>query len=332
VRFRCYGENWGGCVTIGYPLPPCPPGGPDPAAVTASIRRWVSSPELAELVTHFGGPVPDGPLDAALAQLADFSAVWDFRAGIRERFDSTGTDYPAEQDARLRTLVDALGLGGPDRPAADGYHHVIVLGGGIRVALGRTDYAARLLAGGLRAGSLTGLGSQRPRHHREHREALRLGLEPVDTEADMMVAGLRRFLGLPRQPATLRTGDGWWLRSWGAVHPGVGEVHVLAAASSRPPRRADTADTLVGWATHVHVPTPPHRVLLVTNHPYVLHQHCAAIRLLGSRYGCGVETVGFDAAAAAAWGRPATTSELLQELRSAVLAMRDLHDSLVPTG
>lgn len=312
-------------------LPPCEPGGPDPAAVGASVTAWVTSPELAELVELFGGRLPDGPTAAVLDWLAEFSAVWDFRAGVRERFDPAGTEYEPALDARLRTLVGTLGLAGSDRPAHARYDHVIVLGGGIRVALGRSGYAARLLAGGLRAGTLAGLGSLRPRDDREHREGIRLGLGPFETEADMMVLALRRYLDLG-EPATVRTGDGWWQRVWAAPRPGLAEVHVLAAASTRPPRRANTADTLLGWAEHVHTPVPGERVLLVTNDPYVRHQHCDAVRLLGARYGCGIETVGFDATAAREWGRPARTTELLQEVRSSLLATRNLYAALLLDG
>lgn len=310
-----------------FALPPCEPGGPDPAAVAASIGAWVTSPALAELAGHFGGDVPDGPAGAVLDWAAEFSKVWDFRAGVRERFDPTHVDYGPELDARLRALIGTLGLGGRDRPAHGRYDHVVVLGGGIRVTLGRSEYAARLLDGGLRARTLAGLGSLRWRDDREHHEGIRLGLGAVETEADMMAAGLRRFLDLP-EPREVREGDGWWHRAWTGPLPGVEEVHVLAAPSTRPPLRANTADTLVGWAGHVGPPAPHERLLLVTNDPYVLHQHCDAVRLLGARYGCGVETVGFDELAARAWGRPPGTTELLQEVRSSLLAMRNLHDAL----
>lgn len=310
-------------------LPPCDLGGPDPVRVSASIEAWTRSPELAELVGRFGGRVPDGPLGSVLDHVAEFSRVWDFRAGVKERFDTARVDYEPGHDARLRGLIRALGLGGAPRPAHDRYDHVVVLGGGIRVTFGRADYTARLLGDGLRARTVTGLGSLRWRDDREYREARRLGLEPMDTEADMMAVGLRRFLGLP-EPTGRRAGEGWWQRSWTAVHPEVAEVHVLAAASSRPPLRANTADTLVGWASEVHAPTDTERVLLVTNDPYVRHQHCDAIRLLGARYGCAIETVGMDDSAMTEWSRPLSTTELLQEVRSSLLAMRHLHDSLVP--
>ena len=75
-------------------------------------------------------------------------------------------------------------------------------------------------------------------------------------------------------------------------------------------------------------PTPAERVLLVTNDPYVRLQHCDAIRLLGLTYGCGVETVRLDAAASAEWVRPLSTTELLQEVRSSILAMARLLDRL----
>jgi hypothetical protein len=312
-----------------FALPPCDPGGPDPVAVAAAIDSWTRSPELAELVGLFGGRVPDGPLASVLDRVAQFSRVWDFCAGVKERFDTVRVDYQPDLDARMRNLIRALGLGGPPRPAFDRYDHVVVLGGGIRITLGRTEYAARLLAGGLRTRALTGLGSLRWRDDREHREGLRLGLGPIDTEADMMAVGLDRVLRL-REPTAVRSGDGWWQRIWSGVHPDVAEVHVLAAVSTRPPQRANTADTLIGWATEVHTPTANERVLLITNDPYVHHQHCDAVRLLGGGNGCGVETVGVDDLAWRTWGRPLSTPELLQEVRSSLLAARHLYGSLVP--
>jgi hypothetical protein len=316
-------------VTDPITLPPCDPGGPIPEAVAASINDWVTSPELAELVKHFGGVVPAGPLASVLDHVAEFSGAWDFRGGTKERFDTERVHYDAGLDERVRSLIRTLGLGGRPGPAHPTYDHVVVLGGGIRVSLGRSGYAVGLLTGGgVTARTLAGLGSLRHRDDREYREGLRLGLDPVETEADMMMVGLRKFLGLPPEPTAERAGDGWWHRTWsvdGAGNrPGVAEVHVLAAASSRPPRRANTADTLLGWAEHVGAPVPTDRLLLVTNDPYVRHQHCDAVRLLGKRYGCGIETVGYDDDTMREWGRPLSTTELLQEVRSSILAMRNL--------
>lgn len=311
------------------PLPPCEPGGTDPSA---AIEGWIGSPAMRELVGHFGGAVPGGATATILDRVAEFSAVWDFRAGTRERFDTARAGYGPGLDDRLRELIRALGLGGT-APRREHYDHVVILGGGIRVTLGRADYTARLLTGraganagrsdtggAVTAGTVAGLGSLRHRDDREHREGIRLGLGALETEADMMTAALRRFLDLP-EPAKTLTGDGWWHQVWPG---GERDVHVLAAASTRPPLRASTACTLLGWAEHVHTPTPDDRVLLVTNDPYVRHQHCDAVRLLGRVHRCGIETIGMDELTTAEWGRPLATTELLQEVRSSILAMRNL--------
>jgi hypothetical protein len=292
-----------------FPLPPCEPGFQDPHEVAAAVEAWACSDAMAELVAEFNGKAR-GDLD----WLADFSAVWDYRAGVKERFDTERIDFEPGRDARVRDLMHGLGMGGPPAPEHQQYDHILVLGGGIRVALGRTDYTARLLAAGTTTRTLTGLGSHRHRDDREFREAERLGLGPVETEADMMAEAFRKFLALG-EPTTVDEHH----RAW------AGDIHVLAAPSTRPPLRANTADTLVGWASIVHEPKPDERVLLVTNAPYVRHQHCDAIRLLGGRYGCGIETIGYDDAATAEWGRPLSTTELLQEVRSSILAMRNLH-------
>lgn len=297
-----------------FSLPVCEPGGPAPSS---SLTAWVTSPELAELVELFGGVAP-----SSFDEAAQFSQVWDFRGGTKERFDTDRVYYDTELDARIRTLIRRLGLGGAP-PARRTYDHVVVLGGGIRVSLGRIQYAARLLADGVACRTLAGLGSLRHRDDREHREGLRLGLDPFETEADIMAVGLRKFLTL--QPASFRAGDGWWHRAW--TSSSGPDVHVLAAASSRPGMRANTADTLLGWAEHIGAPTPADRLLVVTNDPYVRHQHCDAVRLLGLRYGCGIETVSYDDATAKEWGRELATTELLQEVRSSILAMRNLAEA-----
>jgi hypothetical protein len=306
---------------VTLPLPTCEPGGIDAALVTAEIAEWVASPALAFLITHFDGAVPTGELSTALDALADFCAVWDFRAGRFERYDIERINYEPAVDERIREAIDTLGLGGRERPRHDFYDHVLVLGGGIRVALGRTAYAGHLLREGVKAGSVAALGSLRPRNDLELAEAARLGIEGIETEADMVDAGLRQALGLG-EPSVWRSGDDWWLKTYDD------DLHVIAAPSTRPGLRANTADTLVGWAAHVGAPQPAHRVLVVTNDPYVRLQHCDAMRLLALGYGCGVETVRLDAAHHATWVRALSTTELLQEVRSSILAMRALYNAL----
>ncbi|MCI4061548.1 hypothetical protein MRQ36_02750 [Micromonospora sp. R77] len=68
---------------------------------------------------------------------------------------------------------------------------------------------------------------------------------------------------------------------------------------------------------------------------YVPFQHCDALRTLAVPYGCGIDTVGVDPASAAPAGIPEPTltpGRYLQEIRSAIRAMRALHDLLPPTA
>jgi hypothetical protein len=310
-----------------HALPLCEPGGWRTGPIRASVEAWAALPAWADLVGHFGGVMPAGSPSAILNWLADFSAVWDFRAGRLERYDIERVNYEPVTDAFVRGAIEALGLRGECRPSRVAYDHVLVLGGAIRAALGRTAFAAQLFTGGVTMTTLAGLGSLRPRNELELGETLRLGLPVMDTEADMMAVGLALALGLG--PATeVASGDGWWHRCWTGEKLPPGGVHVLAAPSTRPGRRANTADTLLGWAEHVARPRASDRLLVVTNDPYVRHQHCDTIRLLGARFGCGIETVRLDAATTEEWIRPLSTTELLQEVRSAILATQALHSSL----
>jgi hypothetical protein len=250
--------------------------------------------------------------------------VWDFRRGVMERFDTRRINYAPRVDARLRLAMLALGLGGHAVPEHPHYDHVLVLGGGIRIALGRSEYAGRLVHNGLSVGSVIGLGSLRPTNDLERAEAARLSLGFLETEADLMACGLRLAFGL-QDPVETSRGEDWFFKVYG-VGPRIG---VLAAPSTRPGMRANTADTLLGWASLVGLPKPDERVLLVTSDPYVLFQHCDAIRLLGLTYGCGVETVCLDEDAKAKWYRSLSTTELLQEVRSSILSLRNLHTAVL---
>ena len=137
-----------------------------------------------------------------------------------------------------------------------------------------------------------------------------------------MTVGLRRFLGLA-EPTTVRGGDGWWHRAWAGAASG-GRGGPRARRARRAGRRAGrTRPTRSSAGPHTCTPRPrTERVLVVTNDPYVRHQHCDAVRLLGGRYGCGIETIGYDDVTRRAWGRPLSTTELLQEVRSSLLAMQ----------
>jgi hypothetical protein len=307
-------------------LPTWPAGGIATPEMAEQIAGWASAPAFAALVEAFGGTPPDGDIGARLGYLEDFSIVWDSRAGA-ERLD---TRY-VESDEQTRRLVAAaaaaLGLTGYERPAADRYDHVLVLGGGPVTGRARARFAADLLDAGVNGQTVSGLGSLRPLPVSS--AALGDGIEM--TEGDGMLLAVQEAFPPLAEPevrsGSTVNGHGWWVKSYPAAKV---DVRVLAAPPTRLGQRANTADTMVGWAELVTAPGPGDRILVITTDLYVPFQHAEAIRTLGLAYRCGIETVGFSTRTFHGWPKgPSHTGELLQEIRSAIRSMRALHNTLV---
>ncbi|TWH65457.1 hypothetical protein JD77_00394 [Micromonospora olivasterospora] len=309
--------------------------GASPEDLAAGVRDWVDSAPLRALVAHFGGDWPPGDLATVLARLDDFSARhWDFRGG-RERPDAR---EPALDDGTVRLVLDAaaaLGLVRPAPPARPAYAHLVVLGGLARACLRRVSYAGHLLRAGTRvAGEVAVLGSFRPLSEWEQRTLADAGLAPCATEVDALDAAVRLAFRMTAASEEDGHDGGHPHHSWSArtYRPaGLPPVRVLAAPSSEPDRRrAHTADTQRFWAEHVRL-SPGDPVLLVTAPIYVPFQHCDALRTLALPYGCGIETVGVDPAVPDLTRLPEPTlspGRYLQEIRSAIRAMRALHRAL----
>lgn len=330
--------------------------------VVAGLRRWATARPTRDLVTAFGGTLPDLDTGGLLAWLDRFSGEhWDYRArgGGVERDEVSGPDFPEPIVETVREAAGALGLAEPQPqpqpPPGGGYQHLLVLGGLARSCLDRTGYAAHLLTGAVAAGAsavagggaaanggtvevaeIAALGSFRPLRAAETDDAGTGPLNGCRYEVDVMDLGIRSAFGFA-EPDEIRSSTGeinhhsWAVRTYRS--PAGPVVRVLAAPSTEPAtRRAHTTDTYHFWAGQVRL-TPEDRVLIVTCPIYVPFQHCDAIRTLGLTYGCAVETVGVDPAGLAASGRPArswTTDRYLQEIRSAIRSMRKLHDALPP--
>ncbi len=320
-------------LPAGTPLSPAFPAVPLPATgadIAAQIAAWAGSPAMTALLAEFGHlPPATGDAGALLDDLDRFSAArWDYRRGL-ERHQAVAETFPPATDALIHAAAAALGLADRMRPASGEYDHVLVLGGGVRTMLARSDLAAALVHGGVRTGTVAGLGSLRPLTGQEE-IARQAGLAACPTEGDAVHEALRRAFALG--PPTVTDagalgpdpGQAWWLRSHPDATP---PVHVLAAPSTRPGQRANTADTYTGWADLVVADPAGARLLLVTTDMFVPFQHCDAVRLLGLRHGCAVDTVGFPTAANP-WLPPARTYEILQEIRSAIRSMRGLYEAL----
>ncbi|WP_433044575.1 hypothetical protein [Dactylosporangium sp. CS-033363] len=252
---------------------------------------------MRDLVAAFGGDLPrDAPTADLLAWLDDFSdAHWNFRGrlGGAER-DRVRVDLPPRLAAAALQAARGLGLTDSIEPPHDEYAHLLILGGLARACLQRTEHAARLAAT-RRVGAVAALGSLRPLGPEER------GVVDVDTEAEALAVGVNAAFGA--------------------------DVPVLVAPPRDPAApRANTADTYEHWAAQA-CPRADERILIVTTPIYVPFQHCDAIRILGLRYRCGIDTVGFDPARASTPQPPGAhgADRYLQEIRSAIRAARALH-------
>jgi hypothetical protein len=289
---------------------------PLPGADAAGIAAWVFSPAMAALLAAFSAPPLPSSLDAALAALDNFSAArWDFRGG-KERHQARQENFAPNLDALIRSAAGALGLLGRQVPASSSYDQLLILGGGVRTMVARATFAASL---DVSVGGIAGLGSTRLLEGQAE-VAAGLGLRPCPTEGDAVDESLRRAYSLASVPSE-HAGDGWWLRSYlDAPVP----VHVLAAPSRRPGQRANTADSLIGWAELVVQEPRGARVLVVTTDLFVPFQHCDAVHVLGLGYGCTVDTVGFDSTVSP-FIAPTRADALLQETRAAIRSLQALH-------
>lgn len=296
------------------PLPSWPPGGVPSAHLADDIAAWLDSPALTALVEEFGGQRPTGDLGARLHALDAFSEVWDGRCG-GERATAVYDDVPPDRVELIDAAARALGLTDREHPTAAHYDHVLILGGTPASGRTRALFAAGIVRS-ISARTITALGSMR-----------HLPTDPGTTEGDAMLAAVLEAFppngGSTGSFGTTPDGHPWWLTDYQCE---TWEVAALAAPPTRPGRRANTADTLLGWARYVTRPAPTDRVLLVTTDRYVPFQHADAIAVLGLTYRCGIETVGFSTRTFPAWpGDPSSSGELLQELRSTIRSLLNVY-------
>ena len=309
-----------------YPVVPpllCAPGGVNVHEIESGILEWLHSAAFRALLTEFGGKPCAGSLAEMLTEVERFSAsVWDYRRGA-ERSGAVAATFPRHVEELVRGVAPALGLTGRNQPSVSTFDHVLQLGGGVRTSLARAHHLAGLLGSGVVTPAVTGLGSFRALN--EFDDSSHFGLPACPVEADAVEQALRLALGIT-DDAVERVGDRqggqWRVRTYLSHRP---EVKVLAAPPSRPGARANTGDTFIGWA-EVMIGSPAGaRLLLVTTDQFVPFQHADAIRLLGHRYGCGVETVGLDLSGPQPWLTPPSTSAILQEVRSTIRSMHALY-------
>ncbi len=320
------------------PLPSPPPGGLSAAWLETALREWVTSAPLRALADASGWTWPAGDdLGALLAQLAELSADWDFRAQRERNFIESD---PAEVNGRVipddlvTAAARALGLVDATPPPAGRFSAVLVLSGLVSACVNRTRRTAGLLDEGLDTRTVAVLGGHRKLGGREPDQARELGFGELFDEADALLAATRSAFGLGEPEISERSGprlaewdDSLWAASgryrWAAAGQGPG-IEVLIVPSADPAkRRVNTADQLKDWAEGAGIRAAD-RVLLVTTQIYVPFQQFDGLRKLGLDRGCAVACCGVDAGTAYLPMKDFGGRSYLQEVRSALLAASDL--------
>ena len=293
-----------------------------------AIDRWASSDAMAELVSAFGG-APVGSGSELLDWLERFSAQhWDFRAGAERNLGSAPRFSPVQVRETERACL-ALGLASVDPPRRTSYDTVLMTGGMIRAGIVKPRFVRELLRAGLDATSIVFVGAFRSFAGDEAETAAKLGVRGTG-EVDAMVAGMDDAFGPLGEPDVLESIAenpflSWRQLSW---QRGNTTLRVVAAPSSHPQRRANTADTFRFWAEHHSV--REQSVLVVTTPIYVPYQGAVAVDVLGLGHGLTVETVAVSTTASdlGELSQEFRTEHKLQELRSAIRAIGSLRARL----
>lgn len=211
---------------------------------------------------------------------------------------------------------------------------MLVLGGLVRACIARPLYAAHLLsAGAITVGAITALGGFRDLKGDETELASQLGFGRMPDEFAAMDAGVRRAFALD-EPVRERgersdvVGESWAVREYRADGP---SVRVVAAPSTKPgERRANTEDTYRWFASDLVHLVGGETLLIVTSDIYVPYQHADALRVLALPYSVEVDAAGVTLGDAdARLAQNFQPHNYLQEIRSTIRALRQLHEALL---
>lgn len=300
----------------------------DPRDIARSTSSWLNSAEMAELLARFNQTLTATGLRSRLAEAEQISReIFDFRQG-GERWEAEKTEFSPCTAEAVDALIGRIYRDPYDDPAAEfGVPtHGLVLGGRINSCLLRAELLASLLDQGLRIERIWGLGSRRNAGDMEREVASQLHLGPVADELDAMCAALSHALKLP--PSVRSPQSPSEVRQL-AMSPI--PVAGLAAEPEQGNTRATTSDTYRFFLETAGNLTEHDHVLIITSAIHAPFQHAQALAELSVPTGATITSVGAhigtsrQAAIRAEW----TTTEWLQEIRSAIWSMRVMYEKLL---
>jgi hypothetical protein len=315
------------------------------------IASWCTHPAMAELVSLFGGTVPQGlRLSDRLAYLDEFSDAWDYRGRARaagtnrlNSQDAAGAarwliprlSLPAAQLERIETAVAALGVANETTPQGTDFDYILVIGGARYTNLLRARYA-REMATGRRVGHVV-LAAASRRLLDSEQDAVDAYAPGARSEFELQVAAAADAFGLDTAELAEHTreridqpqrDETVW--SFPPQSNALGVPITLLETPSPDPdnRRANSADTYTFAAQTMDM----HRsaCLMVTGQPVGRYLHFEALRTLAVPFGIRVESASFGVDRYNRLGEldEQHPAKLLQEVRSAIRSARGLVEQL----
>lgn len=296
------------------------------------IDAFLGQDALLDLFALYGFALEGNAMRERLANAVAFASdAWDYRRRQRagERWEVSDIDaVVVAHEEEILACAKELGMTDDSLPADAGDVDAILVLGGARTA----NYDRAVTAAELRrrcrqeSVPVVGLASFRPIGEVEVPHVTRI-LPDAEaggtTEYDVMRASLEDVLDtgdVVRHDAR-RAGDN---ADWEVCSHRNG-IHVMAAPSTDPGRRANTLDTLLFLGQVMPLP-PRSRIVCVTSPIYVGYQTAALVPLAIGR-GWEIRLVGSRVDASI----PQVTTNVLQELKGALDAMgKSLDQSPLP--
>lgn len=308
-----------------------------------SIRQWLFSTELRDIVQAFGGVYPDTSDYKKMAGwLLEFSENWDYRkkqkaatdikTGEAARWMVKNDDISQEQEKMVFRGIDKLGLRNVSETDLDWYDYIVALGGARMSCLFRPQYVGQLISQMRKSPkSAVMLSGMRPIADTE-RTATDMYAPGAANEFDLINAGAEETFQLKKEYEERKychpnANRSWAIRTYVAPQYDFKIQSVSGPSSDPENRRANSADTFAFFVKKEQI-SPGSRVLLVTSQIYVPYQQLEAIRTWALPNDVYVETVGFPKEWNMNQQGMMKTANYLQEIRSAIQAVnRYLNDT-----
>lgn len=287
----------------------------DPADVRDAALNWLTSEALAAVAMSLGGPLIRAVPQDLAAFLRWSAGILDNRRGT-ERHQAVRTRFPPGEAAALIDGAGRLGMLRTASPALLSYDATVILGGTVTGNLLRVSLAADLKREGVTPGQIVALAAHRPLTATE----IAAAVHPVEETTEwqhLFGVVCDAFGAAPARAQGDRRQDFQTAIDLSADMPGGPPLRLLAAPTSDPARRANTADAVMFLAQRIPA-GQRRRLLVITSAIYVPYQFLVVAPGLLANGPSYVEMIGTPTATD---GDPNLTAQRIgQEIHAAVSA------------